>query len=148
MANLTTLRWERYVPDIGDNRALPEAERLELEVATGLTAAQLQGIATAMSEPLKPEETQVARMADVLSAYVRVRGKHSINGAPVETLAQYLAAVAVLGDSYNVLELTQALRRVNSLTEDDELFSRRQSGGWVSTQRRAAAKADGATAAH
>ena len=41
MADLKrTHRWERYAPDIGDNREQPDGQRLELEVASSLTHEQ------------------------------------------------------------------------------------------------------------
>lgn len=145
MANLTTKRWERYVPDLGNNRELPEGERLELEVATGLTAAEMQALAEATRGAAGDDALQV--LAGVLEPHVRVRGgPHTINDAEVRTLGDYLKAVASLADGYNVAEVTTALVRANTLTRDDELFSQRQSGGWVSTPRRAAAKQDVKTA--
>lgn len=141
MANLTTKRWERYVPDLGDNRELPEGERLELEVATGLTSAEMQALAEATRGTTGDDA--LAALALVLEPYVRVRGgPHTINGADVRTLGDYLKAVAALSDGFSVSEVTTALVRANTLTRDDEVFLVRQSGGWVSTPRRAAANAD------
>lgn len=144
MANLTTKRWERYVPDLGDNRELPEGQRLELEVATGLTAAEMQALAEATRAVTGDDA--IAALGAVLEPYVRVRGAHTINGADVRTLPEYLKAVASLADGYSVAEVTTALVRANTLTRDDEVFSQRQSGGWVSTPRRAAANVGAPTA--
>lgn len=149
MANLTTQRWERYIPDLGDNRQQPEAQRLELEVASGLTTAQMQGLSESLQKQPEEGQTQLDILAAALSPFVRLRGgPHTINGEKVESLADYFRAIYALGDKFHVHEVTRTLQLANSLTEDDEVFSRRQSGGWVSTQRRAAAKAADSMGAH
>ena len=63
----------------------------------------------------------------------RLVGKHTLSGAPVATLAEYVAAISALSDGYNVLELVAAVKEANSVGGSTELFSGRRSGGWVGT---------------
>lgn len=143
MANLSRMRWERYVPDLGANRSLPEAERLELEVSSGLSAAQLDEAREALNlKGLKPTEWPPI-IESVLGKYVRLKGSHTIDGAQVTNLRQYLDAVACFADGYPLLEMMRVVFEANDFGGRDELFSARRSGGWVSTRLRVAAETTG-----
>ncbi len=176
MANLQTKRWQRYVPDIGDNRDLPDGERLELEVRTGLTRAELRAFVEAMAELKRPlvEKSQAilaelkagtidastadARMTEAVTASdvaavgmlaenIRVVGRHTINDKPIESMSDYCGVMSELAGTGAMKELIAVVSRVNSFTEEDALFSERLSGGLASTPRRSAAKNDEKTAA-
>lgn len=144
MANLTrTFRWERFTPDIGDNLELSEGQRLELEVASGLTGAQLAAHSAALTAAFEgareAPETLPGRLAEAFAPYVRVVGTHTVDGQPVASLADYLTVVAGLSGVFNLSELAAAVRRYNSVEGTAELFSARRSGGSRTTRGQSAA---------
>ena len=160
MADIDGLhRWERFAPDVGDNRQRPETGRLWLEIKSSATRLELlaferalkelhrlraakvkEYLATAHSETATAEAFTNDLEAIVLAGYAaalepmaRLVGKHTLSGAPVATLAEYVAAISALSDGYNVLELVAAVKEANSVGGSTELFSGRRSGGWVGT---------------
>ena len=170
MANFETLHsWERWAPNIGDNRKR-EAPALFLELATGLTAAQLAGVGKRIGDLSKvadpafetPEgstaeersaafDAEMARFladvravyVDALGPFVRVEGgPHSVAGQPLATLCDYVALVQQRADlGFPALkELQSALTKFNSFEGPDELFSLRSSGGARSTDAQSTAK--------
>lgn len=150
MATLSRNRWERYVPDLGENRSLAEADRLELELASGLTAEELSSLREQMAEAVEVgaagggRAKVAAAFATALEGRVRLRGgPHVLDGREVKTLAEYLDVVATIADGYSLYEVGTALIEANVFGGRDELFSQRRSGGWVSTRSQLAAK-DGA----
>lgn len=150
MATLTRrTRWEPYAPNLGDNLELPEAERLTLEVATGLTKQQLLDLGAATRE-LKwgDGETLLTNFVNLLGPYVRVVGTHTIEGKPVTTLAELLALVveSPSASSYFLLEVTGQLMEANSVSGGLRLFSLRRSGGGATTAAQSAAKTENPTA--
>jgi len=150
MATLTRrTRWEPYAPNLGDNLELPEAERLTLEVATGLTKQQLIDLGAATRE-LKwgDGDALLANFTALLGPYVRVVGEHTIEGKPVTTLAELLALVveSPSAASYFLLEVTGQLMEANSVSGGLRLFSSRRSGGGATTAGRSAAKTESQTA--
>lgn len=51
MASFETLhRWEKFAPDIGDNRQRPDGDRLWLEVKSSMTRVELQAFDRAIKE--------------------------------------------------------------------------------------------------
>jgi len=151
MANLKrTYRWEKWAPNLGDNRELPEAERLHLELATGLTAAKLSEVAKALrlvaeekfqapakDTPAESLEAAVRSAADdmlarqrrvivaALSDVVRVRGgPHHVDGKVLTSLEDYVALAQGFADAGLLLltELREALWAFNSVEGPDELF--------------------------
>lgn len=175
MANLTRrFSWKKWAPDIGENRELPEPV-LYLEIATGLTQAQLDAIGEQLRsarqlqleppdvEALPPEERGkaveetlrafVAKlrgvMVSALGAFVRVHGgPHTVDGRPLATLDDYLALAEEAADRgvRARAELEAAVVSFNSVEGPDELFSLRRSGGRASTPTRSAASEGSATA--
>ena len=160
--NLSRYKWVRYVPDIGNNRELETP--LLLEVRTGLSRDELRAWSEAVakaqqpvidlfdSEPNAPEEKFLAtkaatdaEMARVISENVRLVGTHTVDGEPLETMAQYLAIVDRLATSAHAKELIRLVPHLNTLREEDALFSERLSGGLATTPRRSAAKSAGPT---
>lgn len=157
--------FKRWVPDIGNNRELATKDQLALELAAGLTMEQMDALDEALSAVPEldlsaeeaafnaaetPEEKRringesekkmLAALAGVrtkaFEPYVRiVGGPHTIEGAPLETLAHYIdfAQTARDGGTLMVAELLTALRAFNSLQGPQELFSLRRSGGLAST---------------
>lgn len=156
MANLKSrIRWKKWAPDVGENRSLDGGPVLFLELATDLTAAQLEAVAEQLVAAGEKVETMdelraamVARFRAALEPYVRVHGgPHTVDGQPLATLADYLALVtqgAGLGADH-LRELHAALLSFNSVTGPDELFSLRSSGGARSTGVQRPAKADAQT---
>lgn len=150
MANLTRrTRWAPYAPNLGDNLELPEAERLTLEVATGLTKQQLLDFSAATRE-LKwgDGEALLANFTALLEPYVRVVGEHTIEGMPVKTLAELLALVveSPSAASYFLMEAMGQLMEANSISGGLRLFSLRRSGGGAITAGQSAAKTENPTA--
>ena len=156
-------RWERFAPDLGDNRQRPDGDRLWLEVKSSMTRAELVAFDRGFKElhlartarleqymsDLKADgadrealkvayESEVDALVtkgytDALSPVVRLVGRHTLSGAPVSTLGEYLGAVAGLSDGYNILELAAAVKDANSVGGSTQLFSGRRSGGWAGT---------------
>jgi hypothetical protein len=172
MANLDSIHtWERWAPNIGDNRKrTPPA--LFLELATGLTAAQLAGVGAKLREltklqlafpdsaELTPEQVEAGRReaveafkaavrgvwVEALGAHVRVEGgPHTVQGQPLATLDDYVKLVQQRADfGFAALQaLREALDSFNGFEGPDELFSPRSSGGARSTERQSAAKDEG-----
>ena len=144
MANLTrAYRWERFAPDIGDNLSLPEGQRLELEVASGLTGEQLRAhrdaITGAFESARETPEKLPELLAAALSPVVRLVGSHTVDGKPVTTLAEYLGVVFSLSGVYNLREVTQTVLDFNSIEGTSRLFFARHSGGSPTTSARSAA---------
>ncbi len=177
MANLTRrYSFKKWAPDIGENRELPGGPVLFLEIATGLSQAQMEAIAEQLKaarsvELAKPdlaalpegERNAAARaalqgyiealcgvMVDALSPYVRVHGgPHTVDGQPLATLADFLRLTAQSADmGVNArAELEAAVATFNSMEGPDELFSLRRSGGTASTPPPSAASKDSEMAA-
>lgn len=145
MANLGLIRWQKYAPDVGNNRELPSHQQLVLEVAVGLTKLQLQSLRfTLPLTPAAPDETDEQKAAreaadeaagldlaaSVWGAFVRLKGdQHTVGDKKVSDLRSYLGAVPATG----VYEVGRILRHLNSLTGAEELFSERSSGGLSTT---------------
>lgn len=156
MANLKSrIRWKKWAPDVGENRTLEGGPVLFLELATDLTAAQLEEVAACLKREGEKvttlDELRVgmrARFVEALGPYVRVHaGPHTVDGQPLANLDDYLALVtqgAGLGAD-QLRELQAALVSFNSLDGPDELFSLRSSGGARSTGDQRPAKADAQT---
>lgn len=168
MANLTRrFTWKKWAPDLGENRELPEPV-LYLEIATGLTKAQLDAIGETLrtardvtfEQPdfaALPEGERGAAAEKALAAYiaklrgvvvaalspfVRVHGgPHTVDGLPLATLDDYLRLTEEAADMgvRARAELEAAVLRFNSVEGPDTLFSLRRSGGGASTPPRSAA---------
>ena len=142
---MTTLtrawRWEAYDPDIGDNRAFPEKDRLFLEIASGLSAAQLKQMSDSITAADQTQEPAKA-WAAAFAPFVRLVGEHTIDGRQVRTLEEYIAVVADMAGVYNLRELYSAVMDFNSVRGTQQLFSQRHSGGLLSTRARSAEKVD------
>lgn len=157
--------FKRWVPDIGDNREQEPKNQLALELAVHLTTEQMEELDEALTTVPSVDYSDLeeaftaaaddearreinrkstARMLDTLrdvrvkafEPYVRiVGGPHTINGAPLNTVADYIgfAGTSRDGGTLMVGELLAALRAFNSLSGADEVFSVRRSGGSAST---------------
>ena len=102
MATLKSrIRWKKWAPDLGENRTLEGGPALYLELATDLTAQQLEEAAaklTARGEPVTTRDELLAsmraRFSEALGPYVRVHGgPHTVDGQPLATFDDYLALV-------------------------------------------------------
>lgn len=151
---LSRFRWQEYVPALGNNRELETP--LKLEVRTGLTRKELNDwrrrlgengsetikaleAAKAVEEVEAIARASTARMAAIVGENIRVVGKHTIDGQPLETVAHYIEVAASLAQGRMVEELTAVVVRCNEFSEDDALFSERLSGGVGTTPRQSAA---------
>lgn len=177
MANLTRrFTWKKWAPDIGENRELEGGPVLFLELASGLTPAQMRDVGEALSKakdveyakvevPEGATEEQVTALYEaarceflaairsvintVLSPYVRVHGgPHTVDGEQLATLDDYLRICELAADTglRARRELEQAFVRFNSIDGPDELFSPRSSGGARSTDAQSTAPAGRKTA--
>ncbi|MBL8909874.1 MAG: hypothetical protein JNM17_04130 [Archangium sp.] len=170
--------WKKWAPDLGENREVEGGPLLFLDIATGLTAAQLQEaedryLAATRIRPKPPELTEAmtaAERADAFSqaasAYrselcaalgsafspcVRVHdGPHTVDGKPLANMDHYFALLIDRSDfgARHAAELFAAVRTFNSLSGPDELFSLRSSGGARSTDDQRTAKDESPTASH
>ena len=141
MANLSrSFRWEKYTPDIGDNLEQPDGARLELEVASGLSAERVAEYRAAM-QGVASGPGFVESLLAALTPYVRLVGTHTIEGKPVTNLAEFVAVVGGMSGVYNVRELVNLVGDYNSAEGTSELFSKRHSGGLRITSAMSAATA-------
>lgn len=152
MATLKSrIRWKRWAPDVGENRTMEGGPVLYLELATDLTAAQLEEVAAHLQRTGETVATMDelrasmrARFAEALGPYVRVHGgPHTVDGQPLATFEDYLALVmqgAGLGADH-LRELQAAVVSFNGISGPDELFSLRPSGGAASTDAPRVARA-------
>lgn len=141
MANLDTLqRWVAFVPDIGNNRALPPDQQLVLEVASSLPKEAMLRFGDEIKAPPKEGETKDDATIRVLGQYLRVAGgPHSLGGHVVSNLGDYMRVCIGLAGHYNLRELFSAVGYFNSLSSTDALFSERLSGGMAFTLHQSAA---------
>lgn len=161
MADLKrTFHWERFAPNFGDNLELPEAERISLDLATGLSTLDLaafhgalekvqklappQAVVTLEGEAPPTLEVVIERvirpramlLAEAWAPFVRLVGQHSVNGKPLAGLGDYLFFALSQAGIYNVFEILKAVDRLNTLGGTKELFSDAASGGSSSTEGR------------
>lgn len=144
MASLDRLfRWERYVPDLGGNRELPQP--FYLEIASGLTKQQLGDVFDAVTLAQRSAESENQTLAEYLTATIPgvaaaldgvVRlGKEplTVQGSPVSSLTEYLLLAVHTPGQVSFLEVLQALGEFNSAEGARRLFSARHSGGLATT---------------
>lgn len=144
MANLTrSWRWETFHPDIGENLDLPPKDRLALRIASALPGERLERMRTeygaALVSGVEDHAQVAAAFARVFGELVEVVGVHTIDGAEVRTLEQYLAVVVRACGIYGLTELVTAVGEFNSIAGTHRLFSERHSGGLLSTRAQTAA---------
>lgn len=132
-------RWAPFAPDLGENLSLPEKDRFHLEVANGLTAKQLSDLSAAVGAT---KFTETMKLAEVFEPYVRVVGTNTINGRPLNTVADYFALVTDTSTrgAGAIGALTGEVIRLNSVEGELELFLLRRSGGGASTGAPSAVK--------
>lgn len=155
MANIPkAFHFERFVPNLGENRQMPPAEQLALELATGMSKTDLNAFtkawraAFALSAEAPAEETPEAAevresalldsRSDSLGAgfgqFVKLeRGGHTLDGMPINNLRDYLRALMDQPGGYALLELYREVRRLNSVDGTQALFSSALSGGSAGT---------------
>lgn len=140
MTTLTLTKWEKYFPDIGNNRELPAEERVWLEVERGLSTRAREGFGKALVEVLQgagAEQPEGApsfahRVSAALSMHVRY-GKEPLKheGGEVTTLEGYVELVMVLllsGQRQHYDELISLVLKANSFSKEDADFFVRPSG--------------------
>ncbi len=149
--------FERFVPNLGNNRALPPHDQLALLLATGMTKVDLIAFGKGLSEAFKAEPLEppaagltpeahaealatlrLDRRSEVLAEqwapYAKLeRGGHSIEGRAVSTLRDYVRALGEQRGMYGILELRTEVQRLNSIEGTAALFSDAPSGSSAST---------------
>jgi len=141
MPTLTrTYRWERFEPHLGDNLELPAGRRFYLELASGLSKAQLEAFGMAHREAMKETpEASVAPTAKALESYVRLGAEPLVvDGQPVDTLEKYVGLCFSTPGLFNLVELTNTLAEFNSLGGTFSHFSAWRSGGVSGTRAQSA----------
>lgn len=159
--DLDLAHWERFVPNLGNNRKAAAGEQLALEIATGLTKMDLeafQRFASHLGAPVEIDQAEAARvagerkevledvkarmyiaarakkLAEQMKPFVRwVGGNHTINKQPVTGLEDYFRALLVQVGFYNWTELTHEVFRLNSFDGGIALFYEPPAGGSTST---------------
>lgn len=131
MTTLKLTQWERYHPDIGDNRALPAEKRFFLEVERGLSTRAREGFTKQLAEVFDTAETDgfFHRLAAALSLHVRF-GTEPLRheGGEVKTLEEYVELLFDLRNQRYIDDLLSLVRRANSFGKQDADFFERPSG--------------------
>jgi hypothetical protein len=151
MANLDNLiRWQKFLPDLGENRSLKKPFYVLL--AVGLSKLDLQRLMDSL-DALKPKppaegdapapevsEEQAAneaaeKLAAALAPFVKLGSEPLVvNGENIDSLAKLLKLYAQLpAGGAATLELAWALRYFNGIGGQSELFFERLSGGVAGT---------------
>lgn len=144
MANLSSLiRWQPYVPDIGDN--VQQKRPFYVEVAVGITKAELLALDKAQEkrpgEDLPEDATEeqkleahLVHLSKTLDPFVRM-GKESLHVGErhVRTLYDLLKLYSEMaGGEVAMLELASAVGWFNSAGGRTQSFYARLSGGSAS----------------
>lgn len=150
MANLTRLhRWERLVPDLGDNRELERP--FFLEVAAGLSRERREAAGIAVREAYDASVGEGGKLdfaalakhaAAALADIVRLGAEPlTVDGQPITSLEEYLLLVLAAPGAPNYVEIVQSVSEFNSAEGNLALFFARRSGGASTTPDQSAAKA-------
>lgn len=131
MADLKSAsRWEKYVPNIGENRDLPKP--FHLRIRSNLTRVELGEYLQRYEAyaAKKEHQDEAAEFAAVFEGVVEMGDEPlSIRGQPVEGLRGYFGVLLGLTGVDLVLELVEEVARRNSVKGTQELFFERLSGG-------------------
>lgn len=128
---LTLTTWEKYVPDIGNNRSLPKEEQVHLLVERGLSLRQREAFEKEMRDAFEASpETLVHRVSAALSMHVKWGGEPlRWEGGTVTSLEEYAQLVLVeLRHQRYVNELLGLVRLANSFGPEAALPFERPSG--------------------
>lgn len=132
MTTLTLTKWEKYFPDIGNNRALPVEGRVYLEVERGLSTRAREAFYRQVAEVFGTQaegKSLSHRLAAVLSMHVKYGAeplKHE--GGEVTTLEGYVELVEDLGQRAWLDELLGLVKKANSFGKEDADFFAPASG--------------------
>lgn len=129
MADLKSAsRWERYVPNLGENRELERP--FFLRVRTNLTRVELGEYLGRYEEFIKVDQDDPVAFARVFEGIVEMGSEPlSINGQAVAGLDGYIGVLIGLTGVDLILELVEEVSRLNSVKGTRELFFARLSGG-------------------
>ncbi len=146
MANLNLVRWEKFVPNIGDNKALERP--FFLRIKAGMTKVEFKAFVDRWLEWVGTKGHPPEGFAAAFEGVVTFGDEALVvEGDPINGLAD-LARVAMgrmLEDGF-AIELAGAVRWLNAVEGEQELFFERLSGGAGFTSRmapRTAAAPDG-----
>lgn len=134
MPDLKTLgRWEKYVPNLGDNRE--QEKPFFLLVQADLTIQAYSAFLGRFQAWLEtPGDEPVSTFVGVFDGLVKMGSEPlSINGEPVTDFPGYVKVLLSLTGIDLVLELVQVIRHYNSVEGTRELFFERLSGGRFTT---------------
>lgn len=146
MPELVTTRFERFVPDIGNNRQ--EASPFFLEVASNLPLPEMDALEQrlrSLSQFNPSDESQfIQGVLGALGDTVKMGTEPlTVNGEAITDLAGYIALSLRVSGLGPLWELFRAVRTYNSVEGVRALFYERSSGGTVFTgSRKTGANAD------
>jgi|GEM_PF-7118872 len=150
MPDLSRLhRWEKYVPNLGENRSLENP--FYLEIASSLSKQEYTDFMDRwgrVKEKLSESEEDPAKAAEafvwIVGDTVRLGSEPlSIQGKPITDLKSYFEAVLGLAGTYNIHEMLGVIARFNSVEGTRELFYEQASGGSFFTASPKTGKAGG-----
>lgn len=132
MAELTrTWKWVRMVPNLGNNKELPNP--FWLKVKSGLTLEERQAFFDRL-EAMRAAGRFKDEFAAFVGEYVEMGDEPLVvKGKPIETMAEYLALLDTIASVENVSELIHAVRWANSVEGTKALFFEQLSGGGAFT---------------
>jgi hypothetical protein len=145
MANLTLKKKVRYFPSIPGNLELPEAERFHLVVMSGLPKVVLEQVVTDATEAA--QRVDVTALTEALSPAVSLGAVSlELDGVEVQTVGDYLTALAGQSGQPLLFELVQRVVELNSFSGARAVFSAPPSGGTAGTAALSTGQASGQTA--
>lgn len=147
MAQLTAWRWERFVPNLGNNREVDKP--FWFRIKSGLSKVQLAAFEKSMADIRTTPDADVTPelLASVFSGLVEFGDEPLVvDGAAVTTLDGYFGVMLGLTSYEPFIELGHSVVELNSLSGTRTLFYERLSGGLVSMRGQRVEKASATTA--
>jgi hypothetical protein len=146
MASLSLKKKAPYYPplpgnlDMPGNLDLPEAERFHLLITSGLTTLEVRAVVDAFTSIKEPSSDTASRLAESIAHAVELGPVPlTLDGVKVETLAQLLERLIELAGLFFVVDLFQAVNKLNTTDGQRAVFTGLPSGGTVSTASETAA---------
>lgn len=127
---LELTQWERYYPDVGNNRVLPKEGRVYLEVERGLSTRQREAFAKSLQEvTANAGEGFAHRLTACLSQHIRY-GMEALQheDGEVTTLEGYVTLLLEREYRRYLEELIGLVGKANSFSAEDASFFERPSG--------------------
>lgn len=144
MASIRAWKWERFVPDIGDNRA--QERPFFFRIKSGISKVEFRDFLQRVTQMKTGGENALETIMAVFTDLVELGDEPlSINGVEVKTLSEYFERISENLNAQPYFELLGAVKDFNSLEGTRSLFFERLSGGTASTVTPATARAESQT---